>query len=201
MGLLCLWSRQRSRPTISAEMETFWQAVSQAELVFLQALDFMRCDWMDVVMLGVTRLGDGGIIWIVFTLCMLFSKRYRRYGLMSAAALLLGLLIVNGMIKPLAARSRPFAVDPSVVLLLAPPGDHSFPSAHTVSSFAAACCIFFGNRKMGTAALVLAGLVAFSRMYLMVHFPTDVLAGVLLGILFAWTARWLVEKIPVLQRK
>ena len=182
-------------------MEAFWTTISQAELSSLQALDFLRGSVLDPVMRWITALGNGGMIWILFTLVMLISKRYRKYGVMAAVALLLGLLIVNGILKPLLARTRPFLVDSSIELLIDPPSDHSFPSGHTMSSFAAAVCIYFANKKWGTAALVLAGLIAFSRMYLMVHFPTDVLAGLLLGILFAWTARWIVEYVYAKRKK
>lgn len=161
----------------------------------MQIIDPLRCGFLDKLMVFVTKLGDGGFIWILFTVCMLMSRQRRKYGVMAAVALILGLLIVNGAIKPLCARPRPFSELSEPILLIPTPADYSFPSAHTMSSFAAAICIFFGSRRWGTAALTLAGLIAASRMYLTVHFPTDILGGLIFGIIFAFAARRITEKL------
>ena len=96
------------------------------------------------------------------------------------------LITGNMILKPLVARLRPFTVNTAVELLIPPPADFSFPSGHTYASFASSTAILRNNRRIGSCALVLAILIAFSRLYLYVHYPTDVLFGILLGILAGW---------------
>ena len=114
--------------------------------------------------------------------------------------MLVCLIFGNGVIKNLVARPRPFqAFDGEIVLLIPPPGEYSFPSGHTLHSFAAAVTIFLHNKKAGAAALLLAALIAFSRLYFFVHFPTDVLAGMVLGTLAALLVYALAKKVRPLK--
>ena len=156
----------------------------------LQELDFsilywiqanLRCGALDWLMPKLTLLGEGGAIWIAAALVLLATRRYRRAGLILAAGLICSLLLGNLLLKPLVARPRPCWLDPAVELLIRIPGDYSFPSGHSLSAFIAATVLLRHNKLMGIPALVLAALLAFSRLYLFVHFPSDVLAGVLLG--------------------
>ena len=152
-------------------------------LYFLQGL---HQPLLDRLMVGITSLGNGGWFWIALTVLFLCLPKYRRCGITMAVALVLNFLICNVAVKNLVARERPCWIDPSVRLLIPVPQDFSFPSGHTSSSFAAAVTILLNRKKgkvpvLGLAALVLAVLIGFSRMYLYVHFPTDVLAGALLG--------------------
>jgi undecaprenyl-diphosphatase len=116
-----------------------------------------------------------------------------------AIALALGLIFCNLLLKPLINRPRPFKVqaDMGVIinLLIKEPGPHSFPSGHTIASFEAATALALHNKKLGIPALILAGLIAFSRLYLYVHYPTDVIASVILGVGFAFFSTWLAKKI------
>ncbi len=144
----------------------------------------MSCGFLDFLMPKITMLGNAGIIWILTAVAFLIFKKTRQNGIALSAALLTGLIIGNLIIKNLVARDRPCWIDESVTMLIAVPHDYSFPSGHTMSSVAAAIVIFHTNRKAGIAAFVLAALIAFSRMYLYVHFPTDILAGVVLGAVF-----------------
>ena len=105
-----------------------------------------------------------------------------------AIALILDLILCNLVLKPLAARPRPCWIDEQVKLLVAAPKDYSFPPGHSAASFAAAVSIFVMHKKEGAAALILACLIAFSRLYLFVHFPTDVLAGIAVGFICAFLA-------------
>lgn len=148
-------------------------------------LDFIReniaCPFLDKVMPVITFFGSGGWLWIVAALAMLFMKNYRKDGIALAIALLGGLIIGNLILKMSVARERPCWIRDTVEMLIAVPKDYSFPSGHSMASFEAAAVFMHMNRKIGAGVLILAFLIAFSRLYLYVHFPTDVLAGILLG--------------------
>jgi len=153
----------------------------------------MQCAFLDWLFPAVTKLGDAGIIWILLTLVLMIFPKTRKTASMLAIALTVGFLLGNLTLKPLVARVRPFILNPSVVLLIDAPHDYSFPSGHTLSSFEAAFVLLFRSRKMGIPAVILASLIAFSRMYLYVHYPTDVLAGILLAFVIAIFSVWLTE--------
>ena len=163
--------------------------------------DFTILDWiqlhlrnafLDVVMPLITLLGDHGIFFLVMGVLFLIFRRSRRCGLFVLLALLVGLLICNITLKPLIARIRPYDLKPGIDLLIEAPTDFSFPSGHTNASFVFATVIFCINKKWGVGAFVLAALIAFSRLYLYVHYPTDVLAGIVCGIFAGWiTVFWL----------
>ena len=148
----------------------------------LDAIQGMRCAFLDAVMPFISKLGDGGAIWIALTLVLMLFRKTRRTGYMLALSLVLGLLIGNLTLKPLIARPRPCWLDSSVQLLIANPTDYSFPSGHTLSSVIGATVLTKANRKFGLAAIPLAALIAFSRLYLYVHFPTDILGAAVLGV-------------------
>lgn len=159
------------------------------EFAFLIWLQGLHQPWLDKLMVAVTFLGDGGWIWIL-TGCVLFCiKKTRKCGLAILLSLGAGFLVGNLFLKNFIARSRPcwmLDVNTAVVLLIKNPSDYSFPSGHTLAGFEAGMSILFFNRRWGTAALFLAVLIAFSRLYLFVHFPTDVLAGAVLGTVIAF---------------
>ncbi|MBQ8359423.1 MAG: phosphatase PAP2 family protein [Oscillospiraceae bacterium] len=159
----------------------------------------LYCGFLDAVMPIITLLGDAGIFWIAVAVVLLFFPKYRKIGLSMGAALIMGLLVCNVTLKPLIARPRPYDYQlehfgKAVELLIATPHDFSFPSGHTLASFEAATVLLIRNRKMGIPAMILACLIAFSRMYLYVHYPTDVLFSVVLGIGFAFLGTYLVDK-------
>lgn len=181
-------------------MENFFLPVQAAEFDILFALQELHCNWLNVVMRIFTELGNGGIVWILTGLVCIFFKKSRRCGVLMLLTMLMCLILGNGVIKNLVARPRPFqAFDREIVLLIPPPGEYSFPSGHTLHSFAAAVTIFLHNKKAGAAALLLAALIAFSRLYFFVHFPTDVLAGVVLGTLAALLVYALAKKVRPLK--
>ncbi len=152
-----------------------------AILDFIQ--EHMRNAVLDFLMPLITKLGDAGIFWILLAVVLLLFKKTRKTGLILAAALLMDLLLCNILIKPLVARARPFEMNPSVSLLVKKPGDYSFPSGHTAASFASVTALFLAKEKrLWKLALLLACLLAFSRLYLYVHFPTDILGGIVFGI-------------------
>ena len=146
----------------------------------------LHTPFLDEVMKGITFLGESGWFWILVAVLLFCQKRTRKIGLAVALSLAVGLLLGNIILKPLIARQRPCWLDGSIPLLIASPRDFSFPSGHTLASFEGAVSIFLYRRDWGLWALALAVLIAFSRLYLFVHFPTDVLAGAALGTVIAW---------------
>ena len=155
------------------------------ELEILHGIQELHTDWLNAIMILVTTLGNGGIIWIALSLVLVVPKRTRVCGFTMMGAMLLSFLLGNLLLKNLIARPRPFMEDTSVALLIPKPGEYSFPSGHTLNSVTAATVIFLYFRKAGIGAYVLAALIAFSRLYLFVHYPTDILGGILLGIIDA----------------
>lgn len=156
-----------------------------SELFEISVLNGVReavgCSFADAVMVFVSTIGNAGIIWIVCGFILAFTKKYRKSGIMLLVGLLLGLLIGNLLLKNLIARPRPCWIQHNVELLIDMPTDFSFPSGHTLSCFIAAFVLLDANLKFGAAALFLAVLTAFSRMYLFVHYPTDILGGIVLA--------------------
>ena len=162
--------------------------------------------FLDFLMPIITIFGDAGIFWIACAAVMLIFPKTRKTGLAMGVALVMGLLVCNICLKPLVARMRPLVYEVEILgnsaadllhsgqLLVGKPSDFSFPSGHTIASFEAAGVLMLNNKKLGIPALVLAILIAFSRMYLFDHYPTDVLASVVLGTLFAILANYLVKK-------
>ena len=164
----------------------------------LSILDFiqshMKCEFLDKVLPTITHLGDAGIFWILLGLVFLVSIKTRRMGLQVFASLILGFILGNLILKNVVARERPYTINTNIVLLIKEQLDYSFPSGHTLASFNAAITIFFYHKKWGIAALALASVIAFSRMYLYVHFPTDILAGILLAMFVTFTIRGIFER-------
>ena len=157
------------------------------------------CPLLDAIMPWITLLGDGGIFWIAIAAVLLCIPKYRKAGLSMGLALLMGLVLCNLTLKPLVARMRPYTFvlenyGRNIALLVSTPSDFSFPSGHTIASFEAAIALLIHNRKLGIPATVLACLIAFSRLYLYVHYPTDVFVSVLLGSALAILGCWLVKK-------
>lgn len=154
----------------------------ELEWTILNAIGQLSHPILDKIMLFFTHLGEIGFIWILIGVGLLFSKKYRKYGIILLLGLLSGLLVGNVFLKNIVARPRPSWLQ-EMALLIKNPTDYSFPSGHTLSSFIAATILTLTNRKWGYWAIPLASLIAFSRLYLYVHFPSDVLFGMVLGII------------------
>ena len=155
------------------------------DLSVLDALQGFRTPGLDAFLSTITHLGDGGIFWIAVALVLLCVPKTRKLGLCVAAALLFDVLLCNVLIKPLAARVRPYEFR-DVVLLIRQPTDASFPSGHAAAAFAVTTALARRRSRLAIPAAVLAVTVAFSRLYLYVHYPTDVFAGIALGALCGW---------------
>ncbi len=161
-------------------------------------LDFIRahisCAFLDAAMPVITNLNNHGEIWILIGLILLFTKKYRKYGVYLLVGLLVGLFLGNGVLKNLIARPRPFSFRPEVSLIIPPPGSFSFPSGHTLSSFIAAFILLRADKRFGVGGMILATLIAFSRLYLYVHFLTDILGAILLAFLISCVVLKVGEK-------
>ena len=144
--------------------------------------DALTGPFLDFLMPKITALGNGGAIWLLASGGLICTKRYRKQGIVLLGGLAAGVLVGNVLLKNLVARPRPCWLDSSVQLLIANPTDYSFPSGHTLSSVIGATVLTKTNRRFGYAAIPLAALIAFSRLYLYVHFPSDVLAAAVLGV-------------------
>ena len=159
------------------------------ELNILDWFQTLHTPILDKIMTSITKLGDAGIFWIILTLLFLIIPKMRKTGIIMAAALIMDLLICN-----VAARTRPYDVNTSVQLLVAKLHDYSFPSGHTAASFASVTALYLaGEKKLWKPALVLACLIAVSRLYLYVHYPTDVLGGMVFGILAGYVGYLMVK--------
>ena len=185
-------------------LETFRQLLNTWAVTFdLPILDWIQANmatpFLDMIMPWITVLGDAGIFWMICAGVLAITKKYRRIGFGMAIAMVLGLLVCNVTLKPLVARIRPYdfqeTLGVTINLLIEKQHDFSFPSGHTIASFEACTVMLLGSKKLGIPATLLAILIAFSRMYLYVHYPTDVIASVILGTLFGVIGYLVTHKI------
>ena len=158
--------------------------------------------WMEGFWKGITMLGDSGWFWIALSLLLMVPRQTRWIGITSLAAIVIGALITNVTLKNLVARTRPYEVVEGLVLLIEKQRDYSFPSGHTCASFAAAGVYWrMLPKKFGIPLVILAAMIAFSRLYVGVHYPTDVLAGLLIGLFAAWAARHMQKYVRSHRKK
>lgn len=163
-------------------------------------LDFiqnnLRSSILDKIMILITSLGNAGIIWILIALLFISIRKYRKYGYIILGSLALCLILGNITLKNLVGRIRPFNANEKLnLLIISAPQDFSFPSGHTMCSFAAATVIYNMNKKAGVLAIILSILIGFSRLYLYVHYPSDVLVGMIIGILLGYISIMLYKYI------
>lgn len=147
--------------------------------------DYMHTSLGDILMPFVSRIANGGFIWIMIALLFMCSKKYRPYVPYLLASLCICVLWGEVILKPLVKRIRPCHIEMASMLISKPRG-YSFPSGHSMSSFCAATFLWQVKRQWGIAAMILAFFIAFSRLYLYVHFPSDVLVGSIFGCLIGW---------------
>lgn len=175
-------------------MLQFLSELDSGILLWIQ--EYLRNSVLTPVLKVITTLGNGGAIWILLTLLILMMPKTWKAGCMMVAALLGTLLINNILLKNLVARTRPYEVIEGLTYLVRRPSEFSFPSGHAGSSFAAACVMLRRlPKRYGIPAFVLAVLIALSRLYVGVHYPSDVLFGMISGILISYAAEAIVERI------
>lgn len=164
------------------------------EIVVLDLIQaYFQNPVMDAVMPVITGLGNQGIVWIILSAVLLLFPKTRKMGMAVAVGLVLEAVCCNVILKPLVGRIRPCQVNTAVTLLIAQPMDFSFPSGHTGASFAAVSVLWLSKSRLRIPALMLAALIGFSRLYLYVHYPSDVLAGAVLGMFTGWLGSRLVQ--------
>lgn len=175
--------------------EYFFQSVQNLDgEILLQIQQHLRTDMLTPLMKFVTFLGNGGWFWILCAVVLLAIPKTRKTGYAAVLSLIFGVIVTNLLLKNIVARPRPFAEIEALIPLIAKPTDFSFPSGHTTASFAVALVMLrMLPKKIGIPAVVLAALVAFSRLYLGVHYPTDVLAGFVVALMGSTVAVWIVR--------
>ncbi len=170
----------------------------------LPILDWIQANlqspFMDFIMPIITLFGEAGIFWIAWAVLLLFFQKTRKTGWSMGVALILGVIICNMLLKPMVMRPRPYDFQLSefgkvIPLLIDAQHDYSFPSGHTIACFEASVVLLIKDKRMGIPAFILGLLVSFSRLYLYVHYPSDVLASVVLGTVFAFLGVLIVNKV------
>ena len=163
---------------------------SADESILLLIQESIRTDLLDLPMVFISTLGNAGLIWIILGLGLTIHPKTRKHGILALVSLLVCFLFNNILLKNLVARPRPYTQIQELVMLMPCPADHSFPSGHTCAAFAVAGSLLHTMERRWNfirfPALVLAVLMAFSRIYVGVHYPTDVLAAVVIGLLGSW---------------
>ena len=177
-------------------MEVFLDMIQAVDYeILLLISERWRGGASDTVWTIISSLGNAGALWIALGVLLLFFRKTRRAGIAVLCALLLGLVVGNLCLKQWVMRPRPFVTHADLTALVQPGDRWSFPSGHTLSSFAAATALWFFHRKSGAAALLLALTIGFSRLYASVHYPSDVLAGLVIGVLCGLLAGWLADRL------
>ena len=164
------------------------------ELNILDWFQTLHTPFLDKLMVFITSLGNAGIIWM--TIVFLLIPKMRKTGAVMTAALIIDLLLCNVILKNLVARTRPYDVNTGVQLLVSRLHDYSFPSGHTAAAFASVTALYLaGEKKLWKPVLVLACLIGISRLYLYVHYPTDVLGGALAGAISGYLGYRFIQTI------
>ena len=178
------WQSRLRYRLISKRYMNILQSIQQLDgEILLLIQQYLRTDMLTPFMKSVTFLGNGGWFWILCAVVLLAVPKTRKTGYAAALSLIFGAIVTNLLLKNIVARPRPFAEIAALIPMITKPKDFSFPSGHTTASFAVALVMLrMLPKKFGIPAVILAGMVAFSRLYLGVHYPGDVLGGFLVAV-------------------
>lgn len=180
-------------------MTAFFDSLLPFDLSVFEWVQSIQSNFLTAIMTTITTLGDEGIIFIALGIVLLCTKKYRKAGLTVLIALIVMMVLNNLILKDLIARPRPFNLDPEQYAWwhevykypyfnIHQPSSYSFPSGHTSSAFAAAIAVLWYDRKIGIPTTIFAALMGFSRIYVEVHYCTDVIGGAIVGIIYALIA-------------
>lgn len=169
--------------------------IEQFDAVILDFFQGIQSDALTIFMKIITALGELGWCWIVLSIVLIVRKSTRKMGIIMLVSLVLSVIVGNGILKNLVQRPRPYWRNPAVPLLISEQKDFSFPSGHSTASFCAAFSLVYCKSKGMVPGLLLALIIAISRLYFYVHYPTDILAGILLGAILAGISFWIVGTI------
>ena len=178
--------------TAAIWINNFFASFDQSMVVFIHKLYELAGGFFTPFFEFISELGHGGIPLIIIALILMVFRKTRKYGTAMLIGIAIGALITNCCLKILIARSRPYTDETKAFFntdlyqrLWLTVGqnvesDKSFPSGHTTAAFASMTPLFLiGNKKISWTAFVFAFLMAIARIYLVVHFASDVLAGIL----------------------
>lgn len=194
---------QRPLAEISAEgfLAIFGgKMITHIDFSILNFIQQCRTEALDDIFTFITHMGDSGAIWILISVVMLFLPDWRKTGIRTLITMAAASIIFTLIMKELVGRERPFnnpmgLLGADNLIISIPFGRYSFPSGHTLTSFAASGCIFLTNKKFGAVCMTMATLISFSRIYLYVHFPSDIIFGAIFGILSALAVKCFEDKL------
>lgn len=166
------------------------------ELTILQAIEKLQNPILDKISIIMAHLGSAGAIFILIGILFLFHKKTRKMGLHILISLIISIILGNMILKPLINRVRPYEKI-NRAILVKNLSDGSFPSGHTYAAFATAFSALYHNKKIGVCLILFAILMGFTRLYLYVHYPTDVVGGVILGYVCAESGRIIIKKLNI----
>lgn len=178
-------------------------------MFLLATIDLAILEWLqanlhhpilDAIFLSITALGNYGLVWVLLGLALILTKKYRHIGITLMLALAFSFVVTNLVLKNMVQRPRPFISYDYLKALMSNASGYSFPSGHATSAFAAAMVFYKYLPKYKVVFFGIASLVAFSRLYLLVHYPTDVIAGSMLGIISGWVAYRLIQHYDNLKK-
>ena len=174
------------------------EQVLRFDLAVFEAVSKIWNPVLDVIMKTITYMGEAGIIWILLAIVLFLTKKYRKAGVAIAVALIVMEILNNVVLKNAIARPRPCWEDNELLASLGwwfesyefpyvvgKPHSYSFPSGHTSSAFAASVAFLWYDRKYGIPTFIFAAIMGFTRLYVHVHYCTDIIGGVIVGVIYA----------------
>lgn len=174
------------------------EAINLFELKILDFIqEYFTFAFLDTPMRFFSAICDAGLIWIILGVVLICVKKTRKTGIMLGLSLIIGLILVNGIMKTAIGRIRPYEMNTAFELLIKPLSDKSFPSGHALASFESAAVLMKRDKRLGYPALALAFVISYSRIYLYVHYPSDIIAAAVLGVLIGLFSVYIINKLEI----